>query len=700
MAEDDELTGLKGDERIVAEAKKRFQRCEDWEAEARKLFIEDLKFVNGDSDNFYQWPDSIRQYRSNTQSPSPCLTINKVAKHCDMIINDGKQNKASIAIRPVGDEATFEAAQIFEDCARHIEYISNADAQYDKAAEFQVQAGVGYLRLYTDYIHADTFDQEIYISAVNDPLSIYIDPDAKELDGSDARFGFEFDDMPRDEFLAQYPRFKDKSSTVPLDNADMWESEHHTRVARYWRKEKGPKDQLVAFKNEKGEEVITRASKLGPVVVKALKEDDENKFRDIDTDVVRWYKIAGDEIIERGEWAGTEIPLFPVIGKQTVIDGVLDRKGHTRAMKDPQRMYNYMASAAVEQTALQGKSPWVVPVRAVEGNETYWNTANITNHAYLPWNDIDDDGQPIQRPERAQLAQVSPAFMAGMATAQDQMMMTSGQYQAQMGENENAKSGKAIAERQRQGDNATYHFIDNQALAMRRIGRNLIELIPKIYDTRRVLKIMAEDGTEKNILIDPNAKQAYLQKQQQHGEAVHAIFNPSVGKYAVQADVGPSYSTKRQEAFNMFERLMASDPQLIQNYGDLMFRACDAPMADELAERMKRGVNPALLGEAPPPALVQAQEQLKQQQAVMEKMTHEIAVYQLKLDGEKARHVGTAQQKDIDVYNAETQRLGTVANTATDLGLEEIKGIVTQTIREMMAGSLQPVVAATEGQLK
>src|SRR6202042_518249 len=110
----------------------------------RKLFIEDLKFVNGDSDNNYQWPDAIRQYRSNTQSPSPCLTINKVEKHCDMIINDGKQNKAGVSIRPVGDEATFDAAQVFEDLVRHIEYISNAVAAYDKASEFQVQAGVGY----------------------------------------------------------------------------------------------------------------------------------------------------------------------------------------------------------------------------------------------------------------------------------------------------------------------------------------------------------------------------------------------------------------------------------------------------------------------------------------------------------------------------------------------------------------------------
>lgn len=694
MSDEDELAGLRGDEKIIKEAKQRFKRCEDWEAEARKLFVEDLKFVNGDSDNNYQWPDAIRQYRSNTQSPSPCLTINKVEKHCDMIINDGKQNKAGVSIRPVGDEATFEAAQVFEDLVRHIEYISNAAAAYDKASEFQVQAGIGYLLLSTDYLHDDTFDQEAYINPVANPLSIYLDPDCKQLDGADARFGFEFDDMARDEFFAQYPKWKDQASSAPLDNADMWETENHVRVAKYYRREpKGDKDQLIAFKDpHSGEQKVVRASKLkqdsaGKDIIDEVKKSPDTKVRDIFEEEVRWYKIAGDKIIDRGLWVGSEIPIFPMIGKQTVIDGVMDRKGHTRAMKDPQRMYNYMASAAVEQTAMQGKSPYIAPARAIEGLETYWGSANVTNHAVLPYNDVDEQGQPIAPPTRAQLPQVSPAFQAGMETAKDQMMMSSGQYQAQMGQNENAKSGKAIGERQRQGDNATYHFIDNQDLTIRRIGKNLVEIIPKVYDTKRVLKIQAEDGTEKNILIDPNAKQAYFQKQQQHGEAVQAIFNPTMGKYGVQADSGPSYATKRQEAFNAFERIMTASPDLVEKAGDLMFRSADFPLADELAERLKRGVPPALLGEAPPPAVIQLQGQVQQMTGVIKHLTGLLAENELKLHGKQAKIEGNAAQKGIDIYDAETKRISALKD-ALPMDQEGLSRIVKQMVMEALQGTL------------
>lgn len=704
-AEEDELANLRGDEKIIKEAKQRFARCQSWEAEARKLFIADLKFVNGDSDNNYQWPDTIRNYRSSQTSPAPCLTINKVAKHCDMIINDGKQNKASVKIRPVSDDATFDAAQVFQDIVYHVEYISRAPAVYDLASEFQVQCGVGYAILSTDYVHNDSFDQEIYICPVQNPLSIYLDPDYKQPDGSDSRFGFEFDDMPRNEYVAQYKKFIGEASGAPLDNADMWETEHHVRVAKYHRKEPSDKpDELIGFTDKAGNDKVIRASLLkldpgGADMLETLREQakDPNsgtKIRKIFEDKVCWYKIAGNKIIDRGDWAGSEIPIIPFIGKQTVIDGVMDRKGHTRAMKDAQRMYNYNASAAVEFVAGQGKSPYIADIRAIEGHETYWAAANVTNFAVLPYNGVDSDGNPVPKPERADPPQSSPGYLQGMATASEQLMMSSGQYQAATGQNENTTSGVHLDKRQRQGDNATYHFVDNQALAIARIGRNIVELAPKIYDTKRILKIQAQDGTEKNILIDPSAKEAYFQKRQQAGEAVQAIFNPNVGRYDVRADVGPSFATKRQEAFNMFERLMASDPALFDKYGDLMMRACDAPMADELADRIRRGVPPALLGEAPPPAVIELQQQVQNLTALLKHATDLVAENALKLQSKQAKIEGAAAQKDIDIYDAESRRVTALGNVPPEISAEMIMPALRQALMEMMATPIAPIQAA------
>ena len=165
---------------IITEAQKRFKICEEWESQARIYFEYDYKFANADSNNMYQWDNWVIGDRIT--NGRPCLTINKTQQHNLQIINDGKQNKPGVNIRPVGDDASFEAAQVFQEVVRHIEYISNAENVYDNAATFQVCAGWGYWRVTTEPISDNSFDQEIYIRRIKDPRSVYLDPDINEVD--------------------------------------------------------------------------------------------------------------------------------------------------------------------------------------------------------------------------------------------------------------------------------------------------------------------------------------------------------------------------------------------------------------------------------------------------------------------------------------------------------------------------------------
>src|ERR1700679_952089 len=146
---------LKGDDRIVAEAQRRFKVCEEWESRARKLFLEDVKFANADSDNGYQWPNEIRRNRDVDERP--CLTINKTRQHNLQIINDCKKNKPEIKIRATGNGATAESPEAIQSLMRHIEYRSNASTAYDLATTYQVQGGIGYLRVITAYVSEDSF---------------------------------------------------------------------------------------------------------------------------------------------------------------------------------------------------------------------------------------------------------------------------------------------------------------------------------------------------------------------------------------------------------------------------------------------------------------------------------------------------------------------------------------------------------------
>jgi hypothetical protein len=106
IAEEDALAS----DPIYAEAKRRFEYCLEVESSAVKHFLDDYRFAEGDSDNGYQWPNDLRKARELSKQPS--LTINETRQHNLQIINDAKQNKPGIKIRPTGGQASAEAASI------------------------------------------------------------------------------------------------------------------------------------------------------------------------------------------------------------------------------------------------------------------------------------------------------------------------------------------------------------------------------------------------------------------------------------------------------------------------------------------------------------------------------------------------------------------------------------------------------------
>jgi Phage P22-like portal protein len=669
---------------LIKEAKDRFQRCEEWESIARIRFEYDYKFANGDMHNKYQW-DSELVYNRELQD-RPCITINKTAQHNLLIVNDAKQNKPGVRIRPVGDDATFEGAQIFQEVIYHIEYISNAEQVYDYATTFQVEAGIGYWRVLVDYIDDNSFDQEIYIRRVKDPRSVYLDPDINEADGSDARYGFVFDDIPKDLFEAEYPKYADIVGKAALGNTttDMWITQNHVRIAEYYKKEE-KKDRLVSFLHPDTQQPVQgKLSELDEntqAVFREIKAREKQlspelrtyRERKVLSNQIMWYKIAGNRVVEKSPWLGKYIPIVRLPGTETIIDGQLDRKGHTRALINAQQIYNWNTSANQEFGALQTKSPWLASIEAIEGFEEYYKTANTKNHSFMPFRAFDDDGNQLPPPTRPQPPMPSPAYVQQMQISQNEMMMVSGQYQSQMGENENAKSGVAINARQRQGDRATYHFIDNQAIAIRFTGKILLDLIPKVYDTERVKRIEARDGRILNVTIDPdseiglqnitNVNQLELDKNRQVEEI---IWNPNVGYYDVQADTGPSFATRRQEAFNALTQIAAQNPEFMHIAGDILWKVADFPEAQVLADRWRKIIPPNVTGDAPPPEMQQQAEMIQQQLAVIAKQAKELAdkdkdltikAKQLDLDHKKA----IAEQHRLD-YDAETKRLTALGN--------------------------------------
>jgi hypothetical protein len=683
------MAGLRDDD-LLKEIRTNFAACEDWEATARENFILDVKFGNGDARNLWQWPDDVQRARSLPGSQKPMLTVNKTRQHCLQIINDARQNKVGIQIRPVGGEATEKAAELYEALIRGIEYRSNATLAYEAAMYNAVFGGIGYVRVHVDYADEDSFDQDIFIKRVADPLTIYLDPDIQEYDGSDARFGFVFEDLPRKEAEAKYRRYKEAFAETPVDDADSWCGREKVRICEYfWRVEKP--DTLIALPD--GQTV--RKSELPPGAYDMLKAEVEAaglelRERPTVNQAVEWCKVIGNTIVERKPWLGKYIPIARLVGEETVIEGQMDRKGHVRALLDPQKMYNYNSSGSVEFVALQTKSPWLASARAVEGNMEQWTEANIKNASVLIWNDVDEAGNPIPPPQRIAPPPAASGHIEGMQVAQQEMMLVSGQYQAIMGAPSNETSGKAINARQRQGDNATYHFIDHQAVMIRFLGRIVLDLIPKVYDTARVLQAVGKDDKRFKIAVDPNAatpaeQQADPADEDFDAETVAAVLNPAIGKYDVISDVGPSYATQRQEAFNAFSQIMQQQKGAWEIVGDLWAESADFPGSEKLAERLRKLLPPAVKG-GPSPAEQQMQQQLQAisqtANAAVEQLQAQLAEAEQKLKDQEA----DIQRKD---YEAETQRLSAVGK----IDPEALKPVVREMVSQMLGQPVVPLMA-------
>jgi hypothetical protein len=690
-----EQIGLTKDEKIVQGAKDRFKLAEVWESDARANYIFDLKFANGDSSNMYQWDTGVATPRVTENKP--CLTINKTMQHCLNVLNDNLQNPSQVEIRPVGNGASAKAAEVFEGIIRHIEQVSHAQSAYEAGCYGQVIGGCGYWRVVTDYASEISFDQEIFIRRITDPLSVYLDPDIKHDDGSDARWGIIFREMPREEFERDYPEEADNGpgggmgttgASSPLGmgstyDGDTWDTKEHVRVAEYFTKS-SKTDKLHELDN--GMTVRESEAKTGDLMDQLRLHS--VRYREIDTPEIMWYLIAGSKIIDRHPWAGKYIPIVRVIGMETVIDKQLDRRGHTRALEDPQRIYNFWSSAAVEQVALQPKSPFLAPIEAISGFEEYWANANTESKAYLPYKSIDEHGNPIQKPERSQPPVMAQAFLDGMKIASQEMMMVSGQYEADMGAKSNDVSGKAIDARKRAGATSTYHFIEHFASAIRFTGLILVDLIPKIYDTERVIRVLGESGIESSIHLNPNAPDAHQQTANADAPdydpaAIQAIFNPAVGTYDVVATIGPDYETRRMETFNAISKLLQSDTQLTPIIGDLLMQAADFPLADVIAKRLRNLVPPKALGiNTPPPEVQQLQQQLAQQHQVMAQMSNELVQA-------KNKASATEEQKQIDRYEAETRRMAVVAKTDPDA----IRPLIRQLVSEVLGTPINPIIA-------
>lgn len=570
----------KSDKDIIKEARERFKLAIDAEADNRALRLEDRKFYAGDSDNCYQWPDDIAKSRRSKESPRPMLTINKLPAHVKQVTNDIRQNRPQIKVRAVDDGADKRTADVFNGLIRHIEANSNADYAYDTAAEGAAVDGLGYWRILTEYVDDKSMVQDIVIKRVRNSFSVYPGP-GDEPDGSDMPWCFITTMIRRDEAKRMSKKGEKAALKSWEDDAKenpQWYGDERVRIAEYFC--------------VKTETVKVNVLEDGSIVEGPLPDGTKAaRSRDAERRNVYWYKLLADEVIEEREWPGKWIPIVRVVGEEIDIDGEVIVKGLVRNAKDPQRQYNLSRSSVAERINLAPKSPWLSPLAAINGLEKYWEKSNTAALAYLPYNHVGEDGEEIPSPTRQAPPDVPVGFVQDAIISSDDLKSVTGQFDASMGQRSNETSGKAIIARQKEGDTATFNFVDNLSRGIRHTGRILVDLVPKIYDTARVLRILGEDGSDSEVEIDPQQEKSVVDVKDASGD-VSTIYNLGVGRFDVTVTTGPSFSTKRQEAAETLTAMTQANPQLMGVIGDLMVKSLDIHGSDEMAKRLKATLVP------------------------------------------------------------------------------------------------------------
>jgi hypothetical protein len=665
----------KSDSDILTVARARLDMAVSALAESREDEIDDLRFYAGSPDNHWQWPADVLATRGAVQGQTinarPTLTINKLPQHVRQVTNDMRQNRPGAKVIPVDDNADVEVADIFNGMIRHIEYISDADVAYDTACENQVSYGEGYITLMTEYCDENTFDQDIKIGRIRNSFSVYMDPLIQDPTGADAKYCFITEDLTKAEYERQYPDAAPISTLQSLGVGDQsisnWLNEDTVRIASYYYIDYDKTKLNLYPGNQSAFAGTPEDDQLKEYYGKPIKSRISERPR------VMYCKINGYEILEQKEWAGKWIPVIRVIGNEFEVDGRIYISGLVRNAKDAQRMYNYWVSQEAEMLALAPKAPFIGYGGQFEGYEDKWKTANTNNWPYLEVNPDVTDGQGavLPLPQRAQPPMASSGLLQAKAGASEDIKSTTGQYNASLGMGSNERSGKAILARQREGDVGTYHYGDNLTRAVRHVARQLVDLIPKIYDTQRIARIIGEDGETKMVKINPDQPQPVNKIVNEQGIVIEKIYNPGVGKYDVVATTGPGYATKRQEALEAMAQLLQGNPQLWQVAGDLFVKNMDWPGAQEMSKRFAKTIDPKFLSDGEDdPALQAAQQQIQAMGAEMEQM------HQMIQNVGKSIEMQDLERKDfeaqIKLYDAETKRIAAVQAGMTEEQIQDI----------------------------
>ncbi len=616
---------------------------------------DDLRFYAADGS---QWSDKAREGRE--KAGKVCLEINVLPQFVHQVTNQIRQDTPSINIMPADAESSKETAKMIKGLIRKIEYTSGADEAYDTASEYAVICSFGWIRVDHDYVASDSFDQEVNILRVQDPLSVWLDPSSVECDGSDATCAIAIQSITRKEFEKRYG--KDKQFISFESDSKLDEKRESITIAEFFMKDYESKSIQMDEEGVLGDYVDDGAT--------------NKKTRPLKKTSIKRYMFSGAELLEEAIFPGDYIPIVPVYGQEMWVDGKRQLISLIRNAKDPQRRYNHWASIEAEILSKAPHAPIIAEAGTIEDFAEEWD--NNSNADVVRWKNTDLNGNPAaMRPQRLDPVPVPVAIINAMQGAYEDIKRSMGLYDASVGQKSNETSGIALESRQKQGDIATFHFPDNLNRSIAHVGRVVVSMLSTVYDTGRIIQTIDGEDSPQFVGINGAAVEGQTEGH-----------NLTIGKWDVRVTTGPSYTTLQQESNDRLSRLLEAQPQMMGVFGDLWMKDSGIPNAEAIAARIKKTIPPQLTADEDAPEGQQPPDPEKQQMMqTMQQMQEHIQQLEPMVDGKMME----AQAKQAQ------------AQAENDLKMQAMQNDMTVRMRELdireMELELKREIAAANAQV-
>jgi len=629
----------------------------------------------------------------------PRYTFDNVNPIVDQVASEIEQADFDIRVSPAGGNATKAIASTYDGLIRNIENISNAKQIYSQAARGMITGGFDAWRVSQKFVDDNSFDQDIVIEKIGNPVDrVWFDPAAELQDKSDSRYCFVLHPMAVDEYENRWPEGSGES--VPDDReGDAYYDKAEAIVVGEFLYMESEDRELVMMSNGQTHEVNEDFDKIVDDLAAIGVTEVRRRTRKVHKVCSRFFDNK-DWLEDDRDTVFNRIPVIPVYGNFKIFEGKTLYWGVVEKLLDPQRVLNYAMSRSIEEGALAPRAKyWMTPAQAA-GHEDQLGTLN-TNSDPVQFFNPDPEFPAI--PQQQGGAQVNQGLSLIAQSMQGMINATAGMFAANMGDNPNAQSGVAIRQLQNKGDNGTFKYSRSMEIAISATGRLIKDAIPKVYDTARTIRVLREDDTydmaDLNQQVIDNAT----------GEIV-TVNDLSVGSYDVICKAGPSFKNRQEETLEAITSLAQVDPSLMQIAGDLLLQNVNTPAANQIAERkraqmLQQGLIPqsqmteeelmaaqqqmAQGQQAPDPAMVLAQaEQLKAEaemmrsQIEMQKLQNEQMKLQLEAQKLQSQAVGDQADNAIDAFNAETKRM------ETQIKAQQANAVVDKTTAQAMGEQL------------